>query len=317
MSDRTGREVSRSALVAALATTAVAPAVRRAMIRRDVIDTPNHRSSHTVPIPRGGGLATLVGVACAAAATKPADLPFRALAGAGALAALGFADDRRGGLDASVRLVSQIGLGGASATTPAGVIAGGTLTPAVVNVVNFMDGINGITGSTMLVWGWHAAANPNLDYATRWLAGVTAGAAAGFLPWNAPRARLFLGDVGSYFFGGLTAAALTRQPNLSSVVTVGAPLLAYAADAAQALVAGYHSGVPLFEAHRRHIYQQLVDRHGLTHVQTSALHAGLAATLGLAFRRLPLGPASAAGAALVGVYLATPIVIDHLRGTRR
>ena len=111
---------------------------------------------------------------------------------------------------------------------------------------------------------------------------VLAGAAVGFLPWNAPRATVFLGDVGSYGIGGFIAG-------LSALAAVwglpwwwaAAPLVVYGADTGWVLLKRARAGRPLTEAHREHAYQRLVDG-GWPHVASSALCAGATAVVCLA-----------------------------------
>lgn len=128
------------------------------------------------------------------------------------LAFVGLADDARS-LPAALRLVAQVAAGAAIGSAAGGgwwICVGATVAPLVVNVVNFMDGINGITSLTMVVWGVTArAVGTDRDVPTlALLGGVAAGSAFGFLPWNAPVARLFLGDSGSYLFGAVAAAGI-------------------------------------------------------------------------------------------------------------
>jgi len=105
--------------------------------------------------------------------------------------------------------------------------------PLSVNVVNFMDGINGITSLTIACWGVTALLVGNADrIPTLALIGaVTAGASLGFLPWNAPVARIFLGDVGSYLLGGLVASGtLIGIANGASSALLLAPMTLFAVD---------------------------------------------------------------------------------------
>ncbi len=153
--------------------------------------------------------------------------------------------------------------------------------PVVVNVVNFMDGINGITALTMLVWGATAllvgAVHGGPELAV--IGAATAGAALGFLPWNAPHARLFLGDVGSYLFGALAAGgvllAATGQAPVSLIL---APLMIFGADTAVTLVKRAIRRAPLTVAHREHTYQRLVHLRRWAHAPV-ALWAGSASAL--------------------------------------
>ncbi|WP_392424037.1 hypothetical protein [Barrientosiimonas humi] len=268
-------------------------------------------------MPRGGGLACLAGVAAGTAVAGQGRPAPRTVAAVVALATTGFVDDRSGGLPASLRLGVQVGsgvlLGAPHALTTA---VSSIAFPAVVNVVNFMDGVNGITGLTSLVWGGNAVVwGLSLDSsALATLGAVTAGAGAGFLPWNAPTASLFLGDVGSYLLGALMAAGIvtaSRSGGATSTIAVASPLFLYVADAAQALVRRWRAGERLTEAHREHVYQQLVDTAGFTHLRVSLLHAAGAATVAAAW----LGDSRPrlVTSAVVGAYLAAPALAARTR----
>ena len=125
----------RAGVVAAATTALLAPVVRARMVRTGVLDVPNHRSSHAVPVPRGGGLAALGGVlAGAAGACSPG--AGRAVLAAAALSAVGYADDRSGGVPAGTRLMAQATVGAiTSGPDPSSRCVGVLVMPSVVNVV--------------------------------------------------------------------------------------------------------------------------------------------------------------------------------------
>jgi UDP-N-acetylmuramyl pentapeptide phosphotransferase/UDP-N-acetylglucosamine-1-phosphate transferase len=300
-------------VVSLLVTTAAAPLVRWAMLHHDVMDLPNHRSSHTVPTPRGGGLASLAGVVLGSAAAHLVnrDVAWAAVAAAAALGMLGFADDRAS-LRAVLRLGAQVLVGALAGLAVGGLwlaLAGAVLVPATVNAVNFMDGINGITALTMSVWGLTAfwAGRSHDLGALEALGAVTAGAAVGFLPWNAPVARLFLGDVGSYLFGALAGAGvLLGWAHGISPVLLLAPLALYAADTATAVVRRARRGEPLMEAHRDHVYQQLVVQGRHSHSAVAAYAAALAAAITAAWAVAPAWLAVVVTVVVCGLYLTSP-----------
>jgi UDP-N-acetylmuramyl pentapeptide phosphotransferase/UDP-N-acetylglucosamine-1-phosphate transferase len=304
--------------IACVVTALAAPAVRWLMLHHGVVDVPNHRSSHTLPTPRGGGWACVAGVvvALAVGVLRDTTVPVMAAVAPLALALVGFADDRRS-LSPVIRLASQLVIGaavGAALGGPVAAVVGALLFPGVVNVVNFMDGINGISAITMAVWGgtalavglhWHA---PSL-----WVIGaVTAGAALGFLPWNAPVARLFLGDIGSYLFGALAATGmLIGWHHGAPVAVLVAPLAVYLADTATTLIARTRRREPLLEAHRSHVYQGLVSGPSrLPHLAVSLYAGGLAAAATLAWAYLPMWVAGLATLAVVGLYLSSPVLLN-------
>jgi UDP-N-acetylmuramyl pentapeptide phosphotransferase/UDP-N-acetylglucosamine-1-phosphate transferase len=303
-------------VVSLLVTTGMAPVVRAGMLRIGVLDVPNHRSSHTVAVARGGGLACLVGlVATTTLATiRGAEVPWVAVAACVALSLLGFADDQFQ-LAPLPRLLAQVGAGAAvgwSIGGPGWMVLGTLVTAAVVNVVNFMDGINGITSLTMALWGVVAflvGRHEQISSLT-FLGAVTTGIALGFLPWNAPTARLFLGDSGSYLFGALAASGvLIGLHKGADGALLIAPLSIYLVDAATTMVHRARRGERLLEAHRSHFYQRLTSGpSAFSHQAVAAYAAGLAALVTVALATLPLWAALLVTVGVVAVYLGSPTV---------
>src|SRR5665647_2475335 len=163
-----------------------APLVLRVMLQRGVLDVPNHRSSHVTPVPRGGGVACLAGVLAglALASLRHQDVPWIAVSGAVFLALVGFADDQ-GALAAAPRLVAQVAVGTLVGVTAGGgwwILAGMICIPVAVNVVNFMDGINGITSLNIAAWGFVAMAIGYAQHESSLvvIGAVTAGATTAF-----------------------------------------------------------------------------------------------------------------------------------------
>ena len=184
-------------VVAILATLASCPWVVRSLVRRQVLDVATGRSSHKGSVPRGGGIAILIGVTAGLVAgrfwrdTGRTDVALLAVAGCFAL--LGWLDDLRS-RDAFLRLAVQIGLAASFAVASAGsslLSASGILLALIVtawvmgfvNTFNFMDGINGIVAGTALVISLAIAAG-SFQWGrdtTAYLALAVAGASAGFL----------------------------------------------------------------------------------------------------------------------------------------
>lgn len=283
------------ALVVALGVTAlVTPAVIQAARRWHLIDVPNHRSSHASPIPRGGGLAVIAGTAVGVAASNEWDRRLVVLlCGALVLGAVGLLDDRRG-LPALPRLAVQLVtpavgaalvLWGDGVGMVVGVVLAVVAVAGYVNAFNFMDGINGISGSQAVIAGVVLAlvADHQDDRVLLGAALAIAGASLGFLPFNAWRAQVFLGDVGSYFMGcWLAALAVLLIDGGAPVTTVVAPFLMYVMDTSTVLVDRARRGAPLMEAHREHAYQRLVRR-GWSHPGVAlvcAVISGACAALG-------------------------------------
>ncbi|MFJ6112182.1 hypothetical protein ACIQCV_16080 [Dietzia maris] len=240
-----------------------------------------------------------------------------------ALAAVGRADDVNG-LPVVARLGTQVAVGmiaGWRAGGLRGLVAGAAMFPVVVNTFNFMDGINGISAGTSISWGACIATDPGLTDQLRVQGSITAGMGLGFLPFNAPNASMFLGDVGSYLLGAGIAMTATESlvashaPSSTNVFRAVAPLSIYLADTGSTIMRRAVRGRPLAEAHREHVYQKLVHEHGLPHWGVSALVASLSFSSGLAGR-------SASGLvvipALVSLYLCSPylakrFVAEHRR----
>jgi UDP-N-acetylmuramyl pentapeptide phosphotransferase/UDP-N-acetylglucosamine-1-phosphate transferase len=273
----------------ALAVTAVlVPAVLPILRRSGVLDVPSERSSHTTIVPRGAGIAVIIGVVVAAAVplTRWTDGTIVAvvLGAAVAYAAIGFADDLRG-LDPWARLVVQLVLGAGLTACMVSLLGRGWLwvplgaiaAACYVNVTNFMDGVNGITGWHGVVTGAVFAAMGAYTH-HGWIVvtgACLAGASLGFLPYNALRARVFLGDVGSYGIGA-TIAGLSGGGFLAGLPAEAAvgPLVIYLADTGSTLVRRLSRGENWREPHRTHVFQRLTDS-GLTHAQVALLVAGL------------------------------------------
>jgi UDP-GlcNAc:undecaprenyl-phosphate GlcNAc-1-phosphate transferase len=320
--------LASAAAAAALSAGFVAAAepVTIPLLRRvAAIDTPNLRSSHTVPTPRGGGAPIAVGLILAAALI-PAATALIFGAAVAAFAAMGLADDLEG-LPARRRLIMQAAAGlaiGGLLARAAGLPAAAAVAAAVgiaawiagfVNAFNFMDGVNGISGAHALVGGACFAAL-GLGQGDPLLAGAgaaVAGGAAAFLPWNAVRARVFLGDVGSYGLGAalaVLAACAVVIAGLPPEAALG-PLALYLADTAWTLQRRIRAGEPWLQAHRTHAYQRLTDA-GWSHQRVAAVTGAAAAALSLlgavSLTRDPLARAAAdlAALALLAAYLRLP-----------
>lgn len=280
--------VALAGVVSMVITAAACPWVIRWLEGRAVIDRPVERSSHTVPTVRGGGLAAVAGasVGAAVAVISTSALVAVVAASAAAFAALGLRDDLRG-LAAGSRLLVQVlisavvaGPLAANITSGPGrlAVAGAAVVwvTAYVNAFNFMDGINGIAsiqaGVAGVAWalvGWSIDQPVVVAVGT-----IVAGSAIGFLPFNFPHARAFLGDVGSYFFGSwLAAAAVVGLGAGLTIEMAVAPLVLFASDAGSTLVRRALAGARITQPHREHAYQRLVIA-GYSHTAVS-LFVGL------------------------------------------
>ena len=272
--------VAATALLCGLATRALIPVLRR----RNVLDRPNERSSHTVPIPRGGGIPLIGTVLLAWLALRAAGLVSPAIPavsiGAVLLATICWIDDLRG-LSPATRLAAQaaavaIGL----YALPAGNALVSWLGPAAyfaaaglvwmwwINLFNFMDGIDGLAGSEAAAIGGglvlFATIGSGVDPGLASLAAAILGAALGFLASNWSPARIFLGDVGSAPLGYLTGFLLIGLAARGSWKIALILPLYFLADATITLLRRLVRGERVWQAHRLHFYQQAVQK-GLGH----------------------------------------------------
>jgi Fuc2NAc and GlcNAc transferase len=253
--------------------------VRHYALIKNVMDIPNHRSSHTIPTPRGGGVAFIVGFFLGLpfllyAHKIPLSI-FSAFLSAGALIALlGFLDDHApipakwrilGHLLASALiLIFLMGMPNLNffswtfSLTFANIL-GAVFLVWLINLCNFMDGIDGLAGieaitvclgGALLFWltGHHSLVILPL---------VLLASVAGFLFWNFPPARIFMGDAGSGFLGvvfgifALQAGHVKQQLFWSWLILLGV----FIVDATVTLLRRAISGEKIYEAHRSHAYQ--------------------------------------------------------------
>lgn len=248
-----------------------------------MLDIPGDRSSHEEPTPRGGGLALTVahlgGVAALVGfGLLESRLASTMLLGGAAIAVVGFVDDHRhvnafhrlavhalaiGWSVSSVVGESTIDFGWGPVSI--GAIAGAVLVLALVwflNLFNFMDGIDGIAGAQaafMALAGSAAAFVGGADATDTWPMVLLAAAAAGFLAWNWPPAKIFMGDVGSGYVG-FALGVMALWTVLQGWLTVWVWVIlggAFVADASTTLAVRAIARQRLTEAHRSHAYQRL------------------------------------------------------------
>jgi len=295
--------------------------------RRLALDEPNERSLHVDPVPRTGGIAIVAGVAAACALFQPG--VGVSLAAAIALAALSFIDDVAG-MPTLARLAAHVAAAAAVLVYQLGYSEPLLFLVFVLaiawyaNLYNFMDGSDGLAGG-MALFGFGAYAIAALlsgadAYAA--LCGSIAAAAAGFLVFNFPPARLFMGDVGSVPIGFL-AGALGVVGWSRGYWPIWFPLLVFApfvCDATLTLLRRLLRRERVWQAHRDHYYQRLV-RMGFGHRGTAfieyAAMAGCAAVALLAWRE-PATVQAAALAVAAAALIAVAFWVDlrwarHLR----
>ena len=251
--------------------------VRRILIRRAVLDHPNERSSHTTPTPRGGGWAIMAVLVPGIIATGfYCQLPVAYLGIIAAvllLAGISWMDDRKG-VNPAIRLGLHIiaaFLGSLCFNDNQSLFSGYIplwLDRAIMiigwawfmNLYNFMDGIDGITGAETIsiatgvclllaATGMNA---PALDTLTLILTGTS----LGFLAYNWHPAKIFLGDIGSLPLGFLTGFCLLSIAVNGHLIPALIIPLYYLADSGITIIRRALRGEKVWQAHRQHFYQQ-------------------------------------------------------------
>jgi len=250
--------------------------LRSGTARYLAMDHPNQRSLHRQPVPRGGGVAIILALFGAwGLLLQPATLMMLLV---GVLAGISYTDDWKG-LPVAARLTVH--------TLAAMVLVHSGLPEQnldfwlsiglagyivwMTNAYNFMDGADGLAGG-MAVFGFSAyalaALAPAESFAT--LCFTVAAATAGFLPFNFPPAKIFMGDIGSIPLGFL-AAALGLIGWQQQIWPFWFPLLVFSpflVDASVTLLRRMMRGERFWQAHREHYYQRLI-RMGWSHRRTT------------------------------------------------
>jgi len=327
-------------LLAAAAVTAVLIVLLQPVLQRYALARPNARSSHSTPTPQGGGIAVMLAAIAALAgvallAPNTLTEPWRlaiVFAAAGALAIVGATDDIRP-LEAWPRLALQaIAVVVVLALAlPADLrvlpmlpwwVERVLMTIAVlwlVNLVNFMDGIDWMTvaevvpvTAALAYFGWRGA----LPADATTVAVVLCGAMLGFAPFNKPVAQLFLGDVGSLPIGLLLGWLLVRLAENHLAAAVLLPLY-YVADATITLLRRLVRGDNITQAHRSHYYQQAVD-HGMSvYAVIGGIFTTNVALAVLASATLTTPPSLQVVALLCGAGVVTVLLLRFSRAKRR
>ncbi|MDG9814533.1 MraY family glycosyltransferase [Pseudomonas putida] len=260
--------------------------LRRYALSRSLLDIPNERSSHTLATPRGGGLSFVITFLVALSVlggwgyVTPSVLV--SLLGAGGLVALvGFMDDH-GHIAARWRLLGHFiaagwglfWIGGLPPITIFGVplsaawlsiIIGLLYLVWLLNLYNFMDGIDGIAsieaicvclGGSLLYWLTGHAQEAVLPM-------LLAATVAGFLVWNFPPARIFMGDAGSGFLGIVLGLLALMAGWINPLLFWGWLILlgVFVVDATFTLARRLLRGDKVYQAHRSHAYQYASRRY--------------------------------------------------------
>jgi UDP-N-acetylmuramyl pentapeptide phosphotransferase/UDP-N-acetylglucosamine-1-phosphate transferase len=275
--------------------------IRRYALRKELIDVPNERSSHTQPTPRGGGLAIVLVTLCGLLTygllffveyrllllfyafgvgliatvswfddlqTLPNRVRFavHSLAAILAIIGLGYWDEL------SVPLLGQVHLGWVGLPITFLWIVG------LTNAYNFMDGIDGIAGGQAVVagLGWAILGIVTDQQFVSILGALLAATSLGFLFHNWPPARIFMGDVGSAFLGYSFACLAVIAANREPALAIAGVLLVwpFVFDTIFTLLRRLKNRENVFSAHRSHLYQRLVIS-GYSHRSVTLLYIGL------------------------------------------
>ncbi|MBP9714459.1 MAG: glycosyltransferase family 4 protein [Sterolibacterium sp.] len=286
-----------------------------------IIDIPNARSSHSTPTPRGGGLGIVAGFFLslllitlhfqgAPELTAPLyTLPYLSfLAALLLIGGISLFDDITAHGFASKLLVQLLAIllimANGIVISPLPTLIAWPITLlwvlGLTNAYNFMDGLDGMAGSTAaIVAGFFAliCAQHHLPLPALLSLAIST-AACGFLCFNWPPARIFMGDIGSTFLGfafaTLAVLAAQAQPLMMAVMPL--LLLHFLFDTIYTFTRRLLTGERVTQAHRSHFYQ-LLNRSGYRHRTVSLIYASLATAQGLAALWLVQSPAQSAQSA--------------------
>lgn len=274
-------------LVSAYLTSFMTRKLHGYLIKKAILDRPNERSSHKTPTPRGGGLAimavVLVGMAmllifCGASTEQGDFIPV--LCGALFLSTLSYLDDKNG-LPSLIRLIGHFAAAylGTFALPPDWLLLGGLIPSWLdkcilivgwvwfINLYNFMDGIDGLTGTETitLAIGFILIAilgqfftNPAFSFKGPeiWCALLLLGTLLGFLRHNWPPAKIFMGDCGSVPLGFLTGYLLLSLAVKGYLAPALILPLYYLADSGLTIGRRILKGEKFWQPHRQHFYQK-------------------------------------------------------------
>lgn len=263
--------------VLSIAATGAALAYAR---RRGILDQPGQRRSHTAPTPRGGGIGIVVAALAVGVPmlvvlprTQPLATALLLALAVLAVAAIGWLDDHRP-LPVWPRIIVHLCAGA--------IVASAILLPAMrfhdhaawwlpvvavaiagsINAHNFMDGIDGILGlqGLFVMLGYGALAIVFRQSGVAGFALATAAGCAGFLLFNLPPAKIFMGDVGSGTLGLLIAMAAVLLIARDSASLWACLILpsAFLVDSGLTLARRVVTGQRWYTPHRQHLYQWLV-----------------------------------------------------------
>ena len=260
--------------------------MRHYALKKNIIDNTNERSSHSVPTPRGGGVAVVGSYLLALAVlmySQQLELHtgFTLMAAGFVIALLGFLDDH-GHINSMLRLAIHffvaisvvVSLGGFGEVTIFNGVQLGLIANIIavlflvwlLNLYNFMDGINGIASveaitTTMSMAILYLILNTSLNADILWL---LAACIFGFLLWNFPKAKIFMGDACSGFLGLILGilALIALKEDLALFCAWVICLGVFIVDATYTLIKRVLGGYKMYDAHRSHSYQILSRKCG-------------------------------------------------------
>ena len=300
--------------------------IRRYAERRQIMDHPNERSSHSMPTPRGGGLAIVLIVMGAggwSASEAGLDRSLVYLISGAVIAWLGWRDDVhslsprvRFTVQGLVAAVSIYGLGYFKfVTIPlfgelylgwVGILITFLWIVGLTNAYNFMDGIDGIAGGVALAaaLGWMMLASNMRNGFVFWVSLAVAAGSLGFLFHNWSPAKIFMGDVASTFLGYTFAVLpLLSADQGGDALMLGTLLMwTFIMDAGVTFIRRALKREKLFSAHRTHLYQRLVIG-GYKHATISVLYILLTLLAGILSFAWSTGQAYAPPLIIVGLPL--------------
>ncbi len=316
-----------------LASSILVYVVKNHALKKGILDMPNARSSHIIATPRGGGLGLVIPFLFSVIVLGffniiSVSIGLALLGGGALVAVLGWMDDKNG-LTARARAIFQFlsaawavfWLGGFSTMSIGfaelqlswiGSIVAVIGTVWLINLYNFMDGVDGIAGTEavsaalicglLLVWQ-HSSSLAELCF-------LLAASVLGFLLWNWPPAKIFMGDVGSAFLGYIFAvmAMWSEQSGAIPFIIWIMLLGVFVIDATVTLIKRLSKGEKLYEAHRSHVYQLAVQA-GYSHRQVTStvlfinLLLGIVAVVALTYSNYLLGISIGVAIVLIVVHI--------------
>ena len=279
--------------------------LRRYALSKSLLDIPNSRSSHSVPTPRSGGLAFVIAISLSVilfglyygVEKQTLEIYNVIIIGGTIIAALGLVDDLRHVPAIWRLLVHSIVASYAVVLLGIPVIEISVLTikPNIIleilfvigviwliNLYNFMDGIDGLAGAEtvcvtggaalilLLGTGFFLQPDESMNITLLFIFLAIMISVSGFLIWNWPPAKIFMGDVGSSYLGFVFGVLVISTP-LTSILTLWTWLIllgVFFADATTTLIIRMINGERWYTAHRTHAYQHAAQKLGSHRVVT-------------------------------------------------